>query len=835
MPHRLLPCRALSPHVVPSRTALPITTCRLSKRYLAGETGDNNTGHITTAAQEGILFFNNILPPNLSWLARITSAFGKNNKLAKFNAGGYAVVNPAKVLAKATGDGSVGRTEVVEVLTRFGEGGAFVKFQHDGNAKAVADAVHRHLETHAARPWWNPFTDVRASLVLGKPWVEDLSRRPSRRLRAEFLPTEPGAEVAELSVEQLYAHFRPFGKLSDIISQPSDSKVTPRFAYIDFSQFRKAIMAKNCLHGYIVSESEGGGKMGTVLRLTYEKKQRAGWAKDWIFGHPRIAIPILAALVAGITVAIFDPLRTLSIKAHITRAFHIEDNAIFLWFRRQGEDLINKVKQFGRDAEYADGGMGVVWEDRQAEIEKLQSWLLENGDNFIVVQGPRGSGKRELVLDHALHHKREAKRVLVIDCKPIQEARGDAATIASAAAQVGYRPVFSWLNNVSGLMDLAAQGMTGSKAGFSETLENQLVKIWTNTSAALKSIALDSRQKGDKDYKLGDDEYMEAHPEHRPVVVIENFLHKSNEPGAALVYDKLAEWAARLTTSNIAHVIFLTNDVSFSKSLSKALPDRVFRQISLGDCSPDVAKRYVINHLDFDAKRSTEDDGTKSLTPSQKREDLQELDEVISLLGGRLTDLEFFARRIKTGETPTKAVGEIVDQSASEIIKMFLLLGSESRDWNSAQAWLLVRDLAENGTMRYNELLLRDTFKSGGDKALAALEQAELIAVQSLNGRPYSVKPGRPVYHAAFQRLVQDNVLRAKMELQILGDAIALENKAIDKYEQELHLLSELPKQPRELYERVQWLCAKIAGGQSRIVSYEKESSAMKSILSTEY
>lgn len=832
-----LPCQTINPRYASlGRIAYPrITTSLFAKRYLVGETGDNNTGHITTAPKEGILFFNNILPPNLSWLARITSAFGKNNKLAKFNAGGYAVVNPAKVLANATTDGNVGRTDVVEVLPRFGEGGAFVKFQHDGNAKAVADAVHQHLEQHAARPWWNPFTDVRADLVLGKPWVEDLSRHPSRRLRVEFLPSEPGAEVAELSQEQLYSHFRPFGKLSDIVAQPSDSKVAPRYAYVDFSQFRKAIMAKNCLHGYVVSEAEGGGKLGTVLRLTYERKQRAGWAKDWLFSHPRIVIPILAALVAGITVAVFDPLRTLSIKAHITRAFHIEDNAIFAWFRRQGEDLINRVKQFGRNSQYADGGMGVVWEDRQEEIERLQSWLMEAADTFIVVQGPRGSGKRELVLDHALQHKRESNRVLVIDCKPIQEARGDAATIASAAAQVGYRPVFSWMNNVSGLMDLAAQGMTGSKAGFSETLENQLVKIWTKTSAALKSIALDSRQKDDKDYKLGDDEYLEAHPEHRPVVVIENFLHKSSEPGAALVYDKLAEWAARLTTSNIAHVIFLTNDVSFSKSLSKALPDRVFRQVSLGDCSPDVAKRYVINHLDFDAKISGNDEESKTLTPSQKREDLQELDQVIGQLGGRLTDLEFFARRIKAGETPTKAVKEIIDQSASEIIKMFLLLGSETRDWNSAQAWLLVRDLAEKGTLRYNELLLTDIFKTGGDKAIAALEQAELITVQSSNGRPYSVKPGKPVYQPAFQQLVQDNVLRAKMELQLLGEAISTENKAIDKYEQELHLLSELGKQPRELYDRVQWLVGKIAGGQSRIAVFEKQSSEMKKILSTEY
>lgn len=152
------------------------------------------------------------------------------------------------------------------------------------------------------------------------------------------------------------------------------------------------------------------------------------------------------------------------------------------------------------------------------------------------------------------------------------------------------------------------------------------------------------------------------------VVVINNFLHKSAEPGAALVYDKLAEWAAALTKSKIAHVIFLTNNVSFSKSLSKVLPDRVFRQLSLGDCCPEVAKRYVVHHLDFNAKpssKSTTDekagDEAMRLTPSQKREDLRELDSAIGYPGGRLTDLEFFARRIKAGETPSKAVQEIVD------------------------------------------------------------------------------------------------------------------------------------------------------------------------------
>ncbi|KAK4630902.1 Mitochondrial escape protein 2 [Fulvia fulva] len=835
------PAGALLPLRRPSH---PLPTSLPSKRYLAGDTGDNKSGHITTTSQEGIIFFNSILPPNLQWLFRLTSTLGrKSPKLADASSKGISgVVNPGKVFSKATKEAQLSNVEVVEVLPRFSEGGAFLKFNHDGSAdtKTIADAVRQYLKQNKARPWWNPFTHVRASLVLGKPWVEDLSRRASQRVKVEFLPTEPGAEAAELTQEQLYSFFRQFGKLSDIMAQPSDSKVVPRFAYLDFAHHQKAIMAKNCMHGYTVSDAEGGGKSGTVLRLTYEKKQRWKWFSDWMVNHPRIVIPLLAALVAGLSVVIFDPIRTLSIKAHITRAFHIEDNFVFRWFRQQGEDLINRVKSFGRDEEVVDGGMQVVWEDRQDEIQQIQSWLMESADTFIVVQGPRGSGKRELVIEHALQHKREAHRVLVVDCKPVQEARGDAATIASAANQVGYSPVFSWINNISGLMDLAAQGMTGTKAGFSETLENQLVKIFAKTSAALKSIALDGRKKDHKDAKPGDDEFLEQHPERRPVVVIDNFLHKSSEEGATLVYDKLAEWAAQLTSSNIAHVIFLTTDVSFSKSLSKALPDRVFRQISLGDCSPEVAKRYVIQHLDFDAKpvKVTNKDGeeeVKILPPSQKREDLQELDDVIGYLGGRLTDLEFFARRIKAGETPTKAVREIVDQSASEILKMYLLLGSDSREWTSAQAWTLVRDLAKHEALRYNEVLMETAFGSGGDKAIQALEQAELITVQSANGRPYSIKPGKPVYQPAFQRLVSDNVLRAKLELSVLGDAIAAENKSIDKYEQELHLLAKLPKQPVELYDRIQWLLGKIKTSQSKVEVFEKESGDLKKILQTEF
>lgn len=208
---------------------------------MVGDTGDNNSGHITTSLRDGILFFNSILPPNLQWLSHATSSLGSKTKsILDPTTSRFGAVNPAQVFATATKKANVGHADVVEVLPRYSEGGAFLKFSTDGtiDAETVARAVSEHLNTHLARAWWKPLASVRASLVRGKPWVEDLSRHPSRRLRVEFLPTEPGAEAAELNQEQqLYSFFRPFGKLSDTVAQPSDSKVLPRFAYLDFANY----------------------------------------------------------------------------------------------------------------------------------------------------------------------------------------------------------------------------------------------------------------------------------------------------------------------------------------------------------------------------------------------------------------------------------------------------------------------------------------------------------------------------------------------------------------------------------------------------------------------
>ena len=513
----------------------------------------------------------------------------------------------------------------------------------------------------------------------------------------------------------------------------------------------------------------------------------------------------------------------------------------------RANDIANEILTFRRKRN-DEKSLTAIWEDRKDDINQIKKWLMETADTFIVIQGPRGSGKKELVLDEALQgHKNR----LVIDCKPIQEAHGDAATIKAAALEVGYRPIFSWMNSISSLVDLAAQGTIGTKTGFSETLDSQLAKIWQNTASALKEIALDSRSKDDKDADLSADEYLDAHPEKRPVVIIDNFLHKSQEN--SLIYDKLAEWAAGLSTSNIAHVIFLTTDVSFSKSLSRALPDRVFRQISLGDCSPEVAKRYVMNHLSSESETTPspkQNNGTFEKDavsqPSPSLPDLTKLDTCISTLGGRLTDLEFLARRIKTGECPPDAVAAIIAQSASEILKMYLLdldsspfassptSSSNTRPWTPHQAWLLIKALAAspNDEIPYTSTMFSSSFsaagpasKSGADTPLQSLAQADLISVTySSSGRPEAIRAARPVYLAAFRKLVEDKTLAARMDYEVLGLMVKEEEKKIKAAEEELSVLSRLVGSGgRGLEERGRALAAKIGAGQVRVEKWEEQ------------
>lgn len=166
---------------------------------------------------------------------------------------------------------------------------------------------------------------------------------------------------------------------------------------------------------------------------------------------------------------------------------------------------------------------------------------------------------------------------------------------------------------------------------------------------------------------------------------------------------------------------------------------------------------------------------------------------------------------------------------------MYLLdVDTSTRKWTPQQAWLLIKQLAANDTLRYNEILLNDLFKDG-EVVLQALEQAELITITSSNGRPNGIKPGKPVYQAAFEYLTDDEVLKARLDLAIFTQMIGIENKNVEKYENELKTLAELPGTPSELKPRVTWCLNKAMTSHFKIQEYEAQSGKLKKVLMDKY
>ncbi|KAJ6783087.1 hypothetical protein PWT90_08613 [Aphanocladium album] len=795
---------------------------------------EKDTGHFEVKDNEAILFFDNIFPLKIiNVLRRNETDTELADLMRRFDSSRLGIMDPIRLVKMAIPEDMP--IKVTEILPRLKDGGAFVKFRYSAELDPadIEATLKKRLKENPLKPWFNPFRGIQTRLVRGTPWLEDLHRFPASVLRVEFVPAEVGATPETLPEEVLYSVFRRYGKIADIIPQAADSKEVPKYATIGFPLLRDAIMARNCAHGFVVPESQGGGTAGTMLRISYVKRAKGHNIWNWLTSHPRIVFPIIAALLAGFSVIIFDPIRQFFIRLHIQHSLNFSESRLYKWFQSHRQSF-----SFGRRREQWENLSGVIWNHRLDIISQLREWLDVNSDNFIIVTGPRGSGKVEVVMKKALESRRD---VLLIDCKTIVEARGESAMIGRLAAAVGYRPVFSWANSISSLIDLAVQSTTGVKAGFSETFESQITKILYTTASALKDVALSGRSSKEKDGSTSEDAWLEAHPERRPVIVIDNFLHKSDEQG--IVYDKISEWAASLVQNHAAQVIFLTSENAYSKPLTKALPDRVFRVIALGDLDHSIARKYITGRLqnDREAAKERKEEGDKKANDAPN---LRGLDDAIETLGGRLVDLESLARRIQAGMSPREATDEIVTESAVDIVKMFLLnKGSDEveKKWSTAQVWQLVKGLAKDSSLIYNQVLLSPTFSSSmtasasdGEAALEALAAAELISIRSDRGHPRLITAGRSLQRSAFALMVKDRVLAAKMDLGQHNELAKIEAKKITAAENELSLLGSLPRQTSESAGRIQYLLSQIDTSQRKIEDLDKQIGLCKKILNEE-
>lgn len=701
-----------------------------------------------------------------------------------------------------------------------------------GNVKKKTPKGDDGIFRRVLETFWRPYS--MCYKVRGTPWAEDLNRLPSRSIRV----TSSGRLLAE---EELYSLFRRYGWIRDIVPTSGPSS----FTTVIFQNLRSAIAAKVCVSGIQLDDGK------TVVQTKYSPREKSQLFRSFVKDHPRISLPIIFALLATTAVLIFDPIRKVFIDQKITQRYSLDNlgnskylryfyvpYATFLkWFDSGRSYLDEKfLSTYGKqrlilDQEFESLGKTSVWSERLNGMRQLRLWFYENVNTFVIVKGPNGSGK-QVVVDYSLRLDENLKdKILFVDCKPLGAARSDNNLIESTAQQLGYFPVFTWVNTISQFIDLAVQGLTGQKSGLSESKETQIRNMLLLTSQVLRSMALS----GYKDYKkeaqriaqrnkskgemngelageeeiLREDGYLQQHPDAKPIVVIDNFQGVLRSKNSSIFKD-ISEWCASLIQSNVAHVVFITSDVGSVQLLNDALPNQVFKTITLSDASEDTAKDYVLKQLG---------QSYSSLT--------KQIDSCIKPLGGRMLDLQAFVRRVKSSEDPSEALKEMIAQASEQITTFFLSNNAAkngSATWNTSQVWAIMKLLSENEQINYQDLIKNSLFKSELEtlSTLDALEKNDLISLRREKGILSTINTGRPLYKAAFKDLVKDKKIFKLFENRYYSDLISIENGKISKAEEEIQKVSHL-NDLKVMKARLDYLQSKITSSTEAIIGYEKE------------
>ena len=94
--------------------------------------------------------------------------------LRRFDSSSLGVMNPIQLVKRAIPESVP--IKVTEIVPRLKDGGAFVKFSHPNEISPaeIEGTLMRLLAKEPIKPWFNPFRGIKAGLVKGVPWLEDL-------------------------------------------------------------------------------------------------------------------------------------------------------------------------------------------------------------------------------------------------------------------------------------------------------------------------------------------------------------------------------------------------------------------------------------------------------------------------------------------------------------------------------------------------------------------------------------------------------------------------------------------------------------------------------------
>ncbi|KAF5358522.1 hypothetical protein D9756_001759 [Leucocoprinus leucothites] len=786
------------------------------------------------------------------------------------------------------------------------DGGVFVKFSytpsHDESPDSLEQAIRDQLNTNGALPSWVGLTHGNAWLVRGTPWREDLNRFPSPVLQVAF-------EGPDIHEQKLYHLLRPYGRINDLNAPVPVPAGTPRSATLTFSRPRSAAIARSVMHGLVVD--------GTTIRINYQKPIQAHAIRDWFSSHPKITLPLLVFLLGSLTYTIFDPIRSFMIQGKLEDWFDYRKYTIYQWLRHNTLDHF-KPDTTSTSTSSSDVVVGEEgWKERKQAENSVKAYLTDMPTTVAFIHGPQGSGKTNMV------EKRIAelgRPTLIIDCRALLKATTDSQIVGELGTQTGYWPVFTFLNSMSSLVDLASVGLIGQKTGLSSSLSDEIQQMLSIVGKGLHRVYVSHRHNAQKrilkedhqrkleqevrrrqamikegtwhdgrldcisgngimsELGVGDElwdsendtadsvftdmKQESLHEEKQqaankqaaedskkkteadleatgalPIVVIRNFESKAvggmgittKSNSREEVLNVLANWAGSLVENQVAHVIVISDNRENAKRLSRALGPKPLNSIALFDADPASSLAFV--------KQKLKGAGVDVAFTGDETKYLQ-------ILGGRATDLESMIHKVRNGQTVQQAVEEIVTRAVGELRKS--AFGDDTDDikdksWTSEQAWKMVKVLSTKAEVSYFDILMDFPFK-GDENALRGMENAELISIGTQDGRPSTIRPGKPVYRWVFERLVNDTVFRATQEIAFNEKQISNSESSIQKYEDELQRLKSVEELDggwfrwflggrSNIWERERFLLRKLGDANRKVEELDRTNKDLKALI----
>ncbi|KAF8475410.1 RNA12 protein-domain-containing protein [Gautieria morchelliformis] len=804
--------------------------------------------------------------------------------------------------------------EIKSIEPRMKDGGVFINFRYspkplsDSEASQASQSasaalnsavteIEQALTTSIAAkgglPSWLGIKNGNLWTVCGKPWREDMRRYASAILRVSF-------EGPDVTDEQIWKTLRPYGRILDLRSPTPVPAGILRSTIVIFERTASATIAHNCIYGAYVPHSEDDPQTLTRLTTAYEQPIKPHLIRNWLAAHPRIVFPVVVFLLGTLTYTVFDPIRAFAVQAGVMGWLDYRSFALTKWLRRitldrltQGSDASEVVYSVPTDTN--------AWKDRREAETSIDSYLYDYPSTITFVHGPAGSGKSQLIRSVL---QKSDRRTVLIDCAKIYAGGSDSAMVASLAEQTGYWPVFTFLNSVNSLIDLASVGLVGQKAGLSSSLQDQVTQVLDVVADGLRRVTVSRHAEADRQIKrariheqkvledaerrerirhgvwhdgridcvagngviselgvgiepVGENDEDSAYQEPRddvgvnveklsnlndiarrereyrseqdvgalPVVVIKNFGADS-KPGKVEIAMALAEWAADLVSNRIAHVIVVSDNRESAKLLAKALPTKPLNTVALADADP-------ASSLAFINKKLQEASVEYNISPEET--------QLIERLGGRASDLETIIHKVRAGQGVADAIEDIIQRGVAELRKN--AFGDDAEDakrllWTRPQAWAVLKLLAQKDELQYFQVLLDFPFK-GDESPLRAMERAELISITTKDGRPSTIRPGKPVHRYVFQRLLADEVFKATQDITYNESLISGMESKIKSVESELLMLKDILSGPdrytatmSRIINRASYLKDKMFEAQQKIARLEGENAELKMVLS---